>query len=145
MVSSGGARRGKVVASLGREGFAAGGKLLFPGREVLVARVLLQRRIALAQGLVVSAPGREEAMFHVEHAPVEISPAPARSFFKQLVDLGINDLGRELLGQICDTRPATAPPTCHSEPLRVAERPARWDRPSSRPCLRAEKNLRRAQ
>ena len=41
-------------------------------------------------------------MFHVEHAPVEIPPAPARTFLEQLVDLGVDDLGRELLGQICD-------------------------------------------
>ena len=93
---------GEIAASLGSQGFATGGELLFPGREILVAGVLLQRRIPLAQGLVVAPPGREEGMFHVEHAPVEKSPAPARTFLEQLVDLGVDDLGRELLGEIRD-------------------------------------------
>ena len=43
-------------------------------------------------------------MFHVEHAPVEISATPTRTFLKQLVDLRIYDLGGKLLGEIRDSR-----------------------------------------
>ena len=88
---------------LPRERLAAGSQLLFPGGKIIVARILLQRRIALTERLLVAPPVRQERRFHVEHAPVQ-KPAPtARAFLEKLVDFRIDDLRRELLGQVGDT------------------------------------------
>ena len=135
---------GEIVVPLLGEGFATRGELLFPGRQVLIAGVLLQRRVPLAQGLVVAPPGWEEGMFHVEHA-VEIPPAPARTFLKQLVHLGVDAPG-----------PGTARPDLRCRPPQrrrratlnrcgLPERPVQSGRPRLKPCPRAKRSLRRAQ
>src|SRR5688572_3113166 len=67
----------QIGLALLSQGFAASRELLLPGREILVAAVLFERGIPLAQRLVIAAPVVEERVFHVEHAPVEESPPPA--------------------------------------------------------------------
>ena len=100
MASRGPAIRARYALRWLAERFAAGCQFLLPGGQVVVAGVLFQRGVSLPQRLVVSAPGRQEGWFHVEHAPVE-KPAPAaRAFLEKLVNLRVDDLRRELFGQV---------------------------------------------
>ena len=96
--------------SLSGEGFAACGEFALPGGEIIVAGILFQRRISLAQRQVIPAPCRQKGVFHVEHAPVEKAAASPRAFFQQLVNLGVDDLRRKLLRKIRD---AGRDPTGH--------------------------------
>ncbi len=110
----------KISRSLSGQHFAARCQFALPCDEVRIRRVLFQRCIPLTQGLVIAAPIQQESLFHVEHAPVE-EPAPTtRSFFQELVDLGVNDLSWKLLRQICDPGRRSAP----DAPLGIAPRSA---------------------
>src|SRR6187397_1068729 len=87
---------------LSREGFAACSEFALPGGQIIVAGILFQRRVTLAQRQVIPAPCRQERVFHVEHTPVEKAAASPRAFFQQLVNFGVDDLRRKLLRKIRD-------------------------------------------
>src|SRR6185295_8605911 len=53
---------------------------------------LAEGSITLPKGAVESLPGANVIRFHVEHAPIQKSPAAGRPFFDQLVDARIDSL-----------------------------------------------------
>src|SRR5271165_1735610 len=55
----------------------------------------LERRVSLTQYLRIALPVRNEAWFHVEHAPVKIAAAPTRSLLDEFMDFRVNDLNRQ--------------------------------------------------
>ena len=90
----------KVGGPLPRQGFAGLGQLRVPDAHRRVRQILLECSISLPERLVIALPRRQERMFHVEHAPVQKPAAAARALLKKLVNFRIDDLWREMLGQL---------------------------------------------
>src|SRR5690606_21951947 len=82
--------------------FVAGqAQLTVPGRlRRGVQCTMPQPRVSLPQGLLQPLPGWQEAMFHVEHAPVEELPANLGRTFQQAKAVRIDDLKRQYLGEL---------------------------------------------
>ncbi len=60
---------------------------------------------------MVPLPRVQEGVFHVEHAPVQEPPTSVRALLQQLVDLRVDDLRREVAGQLTGARGRSAPDT----------------------------------
>src|SRR5271156_4212823 len=54
-----------------------------------------ERRIPLAQRLLVALPVLHERMFHVEHSPVDEATPTVGTLLDQAMDLGVDDLYRQ--------------------------------------------------
>ncbi|MCY1174005.1 hypothetical protein D9M73_141910 [compost metagenome] len=57
-------------------------------------------RVPLAQRLLEALPGRHEALFHVEHSPVEELPTNLRRSFQQTETVRVDQLQRQRFGKL---------------------------------------------
>ena len=90
----------KIGGPLPRQGFAGLGQLRVPDAHRHVRQILLECGISLPERLVIALPRRQERVFHVEHTPVQKPPAAARTLLQKLVNFRIDDLWREMFGQL---------------------------------------------
>ncbi len=113
------------IARPGRvHGLAGGDQCLRPQRQFRRRGPGLERRIALTERPPVRPPVRQEAMFHVEHAGIDVPPALARPGLDQLMQARIQDVHRQhaqhfrLTLRRLAIEPAhqTASPELHAQP-----------------------------
>ncbi len=81
-------------------------KFRIPAPDRRGARPASQRRIALFQGPLEATPALQVAVFHVKRDPVQVATALVRPARDQVVNVRIDDLQGQRLGQRC--RPPVA-------------------------------------
>src|SRR5712675_3464319 len=92
-----GLKQGQRPAARLCQQFAQAGQLRLPGGRI---RALLQRCVALPEGLRIVRPGADKTMFHVEHSPIQPAPTVGRALLDQAVNPRIEYLHGEGFGEL---------------------------------------------
>src|ERR1700677_1509837 len=75
--------------------FAGAQQVAIPYRNHGPGLARLQGRIALFEDLLITLPVSHEGLLHVEHTPIQETPAAARAFLNEAMHLGIDNLNRQ--------------------------------------------------